>query len=173
MAIAATNRFNIEANRPAQQIDFDAPYAPTSATYHGFSIQVDGVTIGRFTEWTPQALDRDVTHIYELNAKTWGQPVDAVPGKANTFTVAFGRAEVWGEELEVAFGESDPYTLLTNQNTPFAVDEVYLRGLQLNRQYRYLGCWFSSKTTDAFTADGDGIIRISGEITFVNRIRIV
>lgn len=173
MAIPATNRFNIEANRPAMQINFDAPYAPTTMTFHGFSIQVDGVTIGRFTEWTPQALDRDIAPVYELNAKTWGQPVDQVPGKANTFTVAFGRAEVWGEELEVAFGESDVYTLLINQNTPFSVDEVYLRGLQLYRQYRYLGCWFSSKTVDSFTADGEGIIRITGEFTFVNKIRLV
>lgn len=173
MAIPATNRFNIEANRPAVPVDFDAAYAPTTQTYHGFSIQVGGVTIGRFTDWTPQALDRDVTPVYELNAKTWGQPVDAVPGKANTFTVAFGRAEVWGEEVEKAFGETDVYTLLINQNTPFSIDEVYLRGLQLYRQYRYLGCWFSSKTFDAFTSEGDGIIRISGEITFVNKVRVV
>ena len=172
-AIPATNSFNIEANRPAAAVNFDAPYAPTTATYHGFSIQVGGVTVGRFTEWTPQNLDRDVTPVYELNAKTWGQPVDLVPGKANTFTVAFGRAEVWGEELEKAFGETDVYTLLLNQNTPFAVDEVYLRGQQLYRQYRYLGCWFTSKSTDSFTGEGDGIIRVNGEIAFVNKVRIV
>ena len=172
-AIPASNRFHIEANRPGVPIDFAAPYAPTTQTYHGFSIQVGGVTIGRLTEWTPQVLDRDVTLLYELNAKTWGQPVDAVPGKATTFTVGFGRAEVWGEEIEKAFGEADVYTLLVNQNTPFAIDEVYLKGLQLYRQYRYLGCWFNSKTWDAFTSDGEGVIRISGELTFVNKVRII
>ena len=172
--IPATNRFNVgPATRPAVPVDFDADYAPTTQTYHGFSIQVGGVTIGRITEWTPQALDRDATLIYELNAQTWGQPVDIVPGKANTFTVSFSRAEVWGEEIEKAFGEDDVYTLLTSQNTPFAVDEVFLKGLQLYRQYRYLGCWFTSKSWDAFGADGEGTIKISGEIMFVNKVRVV
>lgn len=173
MAIPASNRFNIEANRPQQAVNFDAPYAPTTQTYHGFSIQVDGVTIGRFTDWTPVALDRDITAVYELNAKTWGQPVDQIPGKANTFTVAYGRAEVWGEELERAFGSADVYTLLINQNSPFVIDEVYARGLSIYRQYRYLGCWFSSKSVDAFSSEGDGVIKISGDITFVNRIKVL
>lgn len=171
--IPATNRFNIEAGRPAVPVDFDAPYAPTTQTYHGFSIQVGGVTLGRFTEWTPQALDREAAHIFELNARTWGQPVDIVPGRATTFTLGFARAEVWGEEVEKVIGEDDVYTLLTNQNTPFAIDEVFLKGLQLYRQYRHLGCWFTSKTWDAFAADGEGTIRISGEIMFVNKVRIV
>lgn len=167
--IAAKNQFGVDRSLP---IDYSNKYAPTTQSYHGFSISVNGVTIGRFTEWTPQALDRDVTLLYELNAKTWGQPVDAVPGKANTFTVGFGRAEVWGEEIEKAFGEADVYTLLVNQNAPFAIDEVYYKGFELYRQYRYLGCWFNSKSFDAFTADGEGIIRISGEFTFVNKIKM-
>ena len=173
MAIPATNSFNVEASRPSVPVDFDAPYAPTTMTYHGFSIQVENATIGRITEWTPQQLDREVVHISELNAKTWGQPVDIVPGRATNFTLSFGRAEVWGEEIEKAFGEADPYTLLTNQNAPFAIDEVYLRGNQLYRQFRYLGCWFTNKSADAFSAEGDGVVRVSGEIAFVNKIRIV
>ncbi len=171
-AIPATNRFSVEANRPATPIDFTQPFAPTTQTYHGFSIQVGGISIGRITEWQPQQLDRDFTHISELNARTWGQPVDGVPGGAKNFTLSFARAEVWGEECEKAFGEVDVYTLLTNQNTPFAIDEVYTKGLQLYRQYRYLGCWWTSKNVDQFTADGDGVIRISGEMSFVNKVRI-
>jgi len=166
--IAASNNFGVLST----PLNLSDQYAPTTQTYHGFSIQVSGVTIGRLTEWTPQALDRDVTLLYELNAKTWGQPVDAVPGKANTFTVGFGRAEVWGEEIEKAFGETDAYTLLVNQSTPFAIDEVFLRGTSLYRRYRYLGCWFNSKSWDAFTSDGEGVIRVSGELTFVNKIKV-
>jgi hypothetical protein len=172
--IPATNNYSVgPATRPASSIDPNAANAPLTMTYHGFSIQVNGVTIGRFTDWTPVPLDRDMTHQYELNAKTWGQPVDLVPGKANTFTLAYGRAEVWNEEVEVALGEDDVYTLLTNQNAPFAIDEVYLRGTTLYRQFRYLGCWFSSKSTDAYSGEGTGVIQISGDITFVNRIRLV
>jgi hypothetical protein len=171
--IPASNKFNVEANRPAVPINFAAPYAPTSMTYHGFSIQVSGVTIGRITEWQPQQLDRDFTHVSELNAKTWGQPVDGVPGGAKNFTLSFARAEVWGEEAEKAFGETTVYTLLTNQNTPFSVDEVFTKGLQAYRRFRYLGCWWTSKNMDQFTADGDGIVRISGEVAFINKIRIL
>lgn len=171
--IPAKNSFMVEANRPSVPIDFTANFAPTTQTYHGFSIQVGNVTIGRITEWTPQQMDREFNHIFELNAKTWGQPVDGVPGRATSFTVAFTRAEVWGEEIEKAFGEDDPYTLLINQNRPFTIDEVYTKGLQLYRRYRYLGCWFTSKNYDAFTSEGDGIIRISGDMMFVNKIRIV
>jgi len=170
--IQATNRFNIEANREPIAIDFNAPFAPTTQTYHGFSIQVGGVTIGRITEWTPQQLDREFNHVFELNAKTWGQPVDGVPGRATNFQLSFARAEVWGEEIEKAFGETDVYTLLINQTQPFTIDEVYARGLQIYRRYRYLGCWFTSKNVSAFASDGDGIIKIDGEMMFINKIRV-
>jgi hypothetical protein len=171
--IPASNRYNIEASRPAVPIDFDAPYAPTTQTYHGFSIQVDGVTIGRLTSWTPQQLDRAMTHTRELNPRTFGQPVDLVPGIASNFTVSFARTEVWNEEIERALGiAADPYSLLLNQTRPFSIDEVYARGNQTYRRFRYLGCWFSSKNVSAFEAEGDGIIRIDGEITFVNKILV-
>ena len=171
--ISATNKFHIEANRSSVPIDFTQPYAPTTQTYHGFSIQVGGTSIGRITEWTPQELDRDFNHVFELNAKTWGQPVDGVPGGAKSFNVSFARAEVWNEEIEKAFGEADVYTLLVNQNRPFAIDEVFTKGLQLYRQYRYLGCWFTRKAIESLVADGDGIIRVQGEMMFVNKVRIV
>lgn len=171
--IPASNRFHIEANRPAVPVDFDAPYAPTTQTYHGFSLQIGGVTIGRITEWTPPQLDREVLPVYELNAKTFGQPVDLVPGVAKNFTLGFTRAEVWGEELEKAFGEADVYSLLTNQTRPFQIDEVFTRGLQLYRQFRYLGCWFTQKNVEAFQADGDAIIKVQGEMMYVNRVRLV
>lgn len=173
MAIPATNRFNIEASRPSVPVNFDAPYAPTAQTYHGFAVQVDGVTIGRITDWTPVSLDRDITPVYELNPKTWGQPVDQVPGKATTFQVAFSRVEVWGEEIEKAFGAQDVYSLLLDQNAPFTIDEFYSRGNVPYRLFRYLGCWFSSKSVDGFSSEGDAIIKISGDITFVNRVRII
>lgn len=171
--IPASNRFNIEANRQPIAIDFDAPYAPTTMTYHGFSLQVGGVTIGRFTDWTPQELDRAATPSRELNALTFGQPVDTIPGIAETFTLSWGRVEVWNEEVERALGEDDVYTLLLNQIRPLAVDEVYQRGLAIYRQYRYLGVWFTGKSTDAFSSEGDGIVKVSGTFAFTNKIRVI
>ena len=169
-AIPATNKFHVD--RATAPIDFDAPYAPVVQTYHGFSLNVDGATLGRFTTWTPQQLDRVVTLTRELNPRTFGQPIDAVPGISNNFTVSFGRIEVWNEEVEKVFGEEDIYTLLLDQTRPFAIDEVYQRGNQIYRRYRYLGCWFSSKNVSAFEAEGDAIIRVDGEITFVNKVRL-
>jgi hypothetical protein len=170
--IQATNKFAVEANRPVEFISTDAPFAPTIQTYSGFSLQIDGITIGRLTEWTPHQMDRTVNVVKELNAKTFGQPVDAVPAGAENFTLSFARAEVWGEEVEKAFGEDDIYLLLTNQTRPFSIDEVYLKGRQLYRRYRYLGCWFTSKNVEQFSASGDNQIKISGELIFVNKIRI-
>ena len=173
MPIAASNKYQVEAYRQQVPIDFDAPYAPTTMTYHGFSIQIGGTTIGRIRDWTPQALDRDAVHVYELNAATFGQPVDLVPGVAKAFEISFARAEVWGEEVERAFGETDVYTLLTNQNRPFQIDEVYKRGKQIYRIWRYLGCWFTSKSFGQYTADGDTIITCDGTLMFVNKIPII
>ena len=170
--IAATNKFAVEANRPTAFLDDTHPQAPTIQTYSGFSIQIDGVTIGRITEWTPHQMDRQVNIVKELNAKTFGQPVDAVPSGAENFNLTFARAEVWGEEVEKAFGEDDIYLLLTNQTRPFSIDEVYMKGRTLYRRYRYLGCWFTSKNVDQFSATGDNQIKISGELVFVNKIRL-
>jgi hypothetical protein len=170
MAIPARNSFGIEANRTIP-IDYTAPFAPTTQSYHGFSIQVDGITIGRITEWTPVQLSRPGTHVRELNAQTYGQPVDFVPGVEENFTLAFARAEVWNEELELAFGvTTQPLAFLINQNRPFTVDEVTAKGTQIYRHTRYYGCWFTSKNTSQFTAEGgDSIIKVDGEIAFVNR----
>lgn len=155
---------------------FENGYAPLTQTYHGFSIEVQGITIGRITEWTPMQMSRPATLVRELNARTYGQPVDIVPGVEENFTLAFARAEVWGEDIEAAFGLTDPgdaFELLINQRRPFEISEVYKRYQgEILREYKYVGCWFTSKNTAQFTADGgDSIIKVDGEIMFVNRIK--
>lgn len=176
MAIPASNKFGVE-NRKVP-VDFSHEYAPTTQTYHGFSIAVedpDGreAIIGRITEWTPVQLSRPATLVRELNGATFGQPVDIVPGVEESFTLSFARAEVWNEEVERAFGIStDPLALLINQNRPFKISEVYAKpGVGVYKTITYVGCWFTSKNTQAFTAEGgDVIIKIDGEIMFVNRV---
>jgi len=181
MAIGASNKFAVEANRgpdASSVLDPNSAFAPSSMTYHGIAIEIPGgngqagVRVGRITSFTTQQLERTFTHIRELNPATSGQPVDGVPGNADGFELAFARAEVWSEEVEQAFGVSaDPLLLLTNQNKPFILDEVYFKGSELYKRYRYLGCWFTSKNTDAFDSGGDQVVRISGVIKFVNKIR--
>jgi len=171
MAIPASNRFGVENRR--QTIDHSSPYAPTTQHYHGYGIRVDGVFVGRITEWTPIQMSRPGTHIRELNPNTYGQPVDFVPGVEENFNMSYGRAEVWGEEIERAFGDSTVYSLLLNQNRPFIIDEVYKRGNEVYAIYRHLGCWFTSKSQSAMQAEGgDSVVRISGEIAFVNRVKL-
>jgi len=165
---AATNPYGI--SRGSSALDVTAPDAPNTQTYHGFSIQIGGKTIGRITEWTPVQLDREINHIFELNADTWGQPVDIIPGRATNFDLAFARAEVWGQDAEVAFGLADDvFSLLIDQRAPFQIREVYKYGSTIVRQVNYRGCWFKEKNVTQFTGEGDGIIKIDGTIAFVNR----
>jgi hypothetical protein len=168
-AKSAQNPYGVE-NR-VTPVDYTADGAPRTMGYHGFKIQIDGVTIGRITEWTPIQMSRPGTHIRELNGDTYGQPVDFVPGVEENFTLAFGRAEVWLEEIEIAFGlTNNPYALLINQNRPFVIDELFTQNGLITRHYKYVGCWFTSKNTSQFTAEGgDSIVKIDGEISFVNR----
>lgn len=170
MVIAASNKFNIEATRGASAIDVDAPFAPTTQTLHGYGIQVGGVYIGRLRSISPPDLDREFTHQYELHPKTFAQPVDGVPGRATNFELGYARAEVWNEEIERAFGESFSYNLLIDQRAPFTIDEVFMRGPSVYRVNRYAGCWFRSKSYGTFEAEGNGVIEVTGNIAFVNKI---
>ena len=163
----ATNVYGVESRRP----DPDAQNAPDTMTYHGFSVEANGQVIGRISDWTPMPMARPAVHVRELNARTFGRPVDIVPGMDDGFTLSFSRSEVWNNELELAFGDTDVYTLLTDQTRPFIVRESFMRGNTVYRQWSYLGCWFTSKTMEAFSAEGNAIVKVSGEIMFVAKQR--
>ena len=121
--------------------------------YHGFSIQIDGVTIGRITSWNPMNLTRSATLVKELNADTWGAPVDIVPA---------------GEDDRAMLGAA-PYNLLIDQKRPFDLQEIYYKGNTLYQVTEYYACWFTGKTTDNFTGDGNAIVSISATIMCANR----
>lgn len=107
----------------------------------------------------------------ELNRETFGRPVDYVPAIDEGFQLSFTRSEVWADEVERAFGETKVYALLTDQVRPFIVRETYYRGRTPYIQWSYLGCWFTEKSPAAYAADGDGIISISSNLMYVNRLR--
>lgn len=171
MAIPATNKLLVEAHR-VQPIDHSHPQAPSSKVYHGFALQANNVTIGRVTMYTPPERDRTVTIQKELNPLTFGQPVDVVPAGAENFTMNFSRTEVWGAEIEKAFGETDIYMFLTSQNRPLSLDEVIFQGERLYQRFRYLAVWYNNISFDGFDATGDGIVRVTANLTYGNKIRI-
>jgi hypothetical protein len=166
----ATNAFGVQTS----SIDFTDPGSPTSMTYHGLAIVVQGNIVGRFTSWNPEgAYNRDGEHVYELNRVTMGKPVDYIPGKATGFTVSYGRTEVWDQELERTLGYPAAWADLTDQNRPFVSQEFLYKGTDPYRVWQYSGCWFRSKNPEGWTADGNYIYRVSGQIAYVSRIRVL
>lgn len=169
----STNPFGVEVT----PLDFTVNDAPTTKIYHGASIVVNGNIIGRIQSWHPAgAYNRAGTHIYEVSHRTWGLPVDYVPGRAEGFNIAVTRVEVWNAEFERAVGLSDAqFNTLMDQNRPFTIDEFLFRGNDgaPYRVWRYQGCWFADKNEDAQTADGDGVFRVTATINYVSRTRIV
>lgn len=166
----ATNAFGVQSS----SLDVADPGTPTSMSYHGLAIVVQGNIVGRFTSWNPDgAYNRDGEHVYELNRGTIGLPVDYVPGKATGFTVSYGRTEVWEQELERTLGYGSVFQNLTDQRRPFVTQEFLYRGDNPYRVWQYSDCWFRSKNPEAFAADGNYIYRVTGQIAYVSRIRVL
>ncbi len=153
--------------------DFTHPQAPDTQMYHGLYITAAGRTVGRIQEWQTQHYTREGNHIYELNADTSGHPVDYVPGRATNFKAVCSRVEIWNGELEKAFGFIAPFADLTDQNRPFTVEEILMRGPIPYRIWQYLGCWFEEKNRENFTVAGDYQIKVRATIAFVNCIQIL
>lgn len=164
----ATNTYQVQS----QSLDYQQ--VGDSMTYHGAAIVVQGNLVGRIQSWQPDgAYNRDGEHVYELNKNTIGKPMDYVPGKATNFTVSFARVEAWGKEFELALGEQNVYADLTDQRKPFVIQEFLYKGNQPYRLFQYNGCWLRSKNPEAWTSDGNYIHKISGQIAYVSRLRVI
>jgi len=141
----------------------------TSKTWHGFNLYSDGVFIGRCNSYQPTARTRTVTAVRELSRDTFGRVIEQVPGIADGYTISIARVEVWEKELELAFGFDARFDDLTDQDRPFTLKEELFKGASLYHNWIYTGCWFSSLGEDAYTADGDAIVRNNAEITYTYR----
>ena len=166
----AKNSFGV--NR--QAIDENNAEAPTVQMYHGGSIVVNGNVVGRITAWQPAgAYNREGAHIYELNQKTWGLPVDYVPGRVTGFNITWTRNEVWGQELERTLGYApNVWNNLTDQTFPFQAKECLFRGSTAYRVWLYKGCWFTEKNPVEWSAEGDGIMNVSCNMAYVSRTKV-
>lgn len=162
----ATNDFGVIA----KPIDFTKDNTPTTQLYHGGTIVVNSKIIGRINAWQAAgAYTREGTHVYEVNAKTWGLPVDYVPGRATGFNITWTRSEIWDQELEIALGYGAVWENLTDQNYPFVARELLFKGSSLYRSWSYFGCWFTEKNPVELSAEGDGIFSVSCAMNYVSR----
>lgn len=163
----ATNSFGVRVNPLA----LDMEGSPTAQTYHGLSIVANGNVIGRITNFGKEAYSREGTHIREINHRTFGRPVDYVPGISTGYTFTAQRVEIWRQELEVALGWGAVWNDLADQNHPFKVQEFLYRGTVPYRVWTYFGCWFREKNSDEATAEGDAIIRVNCTVAYVSRLK--
>lgn len=154
-------------------LDLTAENAPTTKTYHGLAISVNGKLIGRIQNWSPKMYTREGEHVYELSYLTFGRPVDYVPGIATGFEIDAERIEVWDEELELAFGYPAVWADLIDQNRPVNIQEYLFRGPDVYRVWLYTGCWFTDRNESQFEAEGAPSVMASASLSFVSRVQVV
>lgn len=158
-------------------LDYNAPFAPSAKTYHGLTIQVGSRVVGRVRTWRPTAYTREGGHVYELDAQSFGRPVDYVPGVSTGFEIAFARVELWGDEIEIALGLTsgigDVFRDLSDQTRPFQIDEYLFKGPALYRHWMYEGCWFKDRNESEATANGDGIYEVSATVAYIKRTKVL
>ncbi len=164
----ATNAFDVTV----QPLEQAAPGAPTTKTYHGASIVVQGNIVGRITSWQPSAYNREGNHVRELSHVTWGRPIDYVPGQSTGYSISFARTEVWNQELELTLGFGALFDDLMDQTRPWVTQEYLFRGTELNLLWQYSGCWFTAKNNNNWEAAGDAIVTVECELNYVSRIRV-
>lgn len=147
-------------------------------TYHGQTlISETGQIIGRIQSYTPEFAQRATKLVYEVNAYTWGRPIDIVPGIESGRSLNCERIEVWEEEMEIAFGSTDDnarlggseWIDLCEQTKPFIFQEALFRANNRYRSWEYLGCWFQSKTVSPYSAEGDAEIKATAKMQYVIR----
>ncbi len=138
-------------------------------TSHSLTIVVNGKSIGLINGWNPNQT-RTITPIYELNAETSGLVLENIPGNVGGLTVAVSRYDIWPTRMEEVFGTVD-LTMLSNQQSPFSVQERWnspTGGLEV---WQYEGCWFSS-IGRAFRSDDTRIVNVNATLAYVYRSKI-
>ena len=156
------------------------PEATQTKTYHGilisFSSGVSGRNgrpfqnpLGRVQSWSPQMYARSGEHVFELGARSWGRPVDYVPGPGTNYSIDCTRVELWANEIELNVG-SRRWTDLVAQRDPFNITEALFRGNDVYQTYTYHGCWFTNRNEE-YQAEGNGKVIVNCSIAFTSRIQ--
>lgn len=138
-------------------------------TSHSLTIRVNGVTIGLINGWNPN-MNRQISPIYEINFESSGLPLENVPGNVQNLTVAVQRFDIWPTRMEQAFGTID-LTMLSNQQAPFAVQEIWTSPSGSLEIWQYEGCWFE-QIGRQFRSDDTRIVNVNATLRYVYRSKI-
>lgn len=136
---------------------------------HSLTIKVNGVTIGLINGWNPSQ-NRQITPVYEINSESSGLPLENIPGNVQNLTVAVQRYDIWPVRMEQAFGTVD-LTMLSNQQTPFAVQEIWVSPQGALEIWQYEGCWFEN-VGRAFRSDDTRIVNVNATLRYVYRTKV-
>jgi len=157
-------------NQQVEPIDHSVKYAPTTKTYHGIALVVNGNVLGRVQSWdNTGAYSRNGVHVFELNNRTFGRPVDYVPGIITGYSISAQVAELWGAEIELQTGSSSRYIDLISQVRPFEAQEFWFRGAEPYEVWTYLGCWLTDRNETGYTSDGDTRVLSNFHFAYVSR----
>lgn len=138
-------------------------------TTHSLAIRARGKHIGLVQSFG-YTLARGATHIYELNPDTSGEPVDIVPGNVTGLELSVARVDLMKDTMEQVFGGTD-LSMLSDQNNPFEIVEVWKYPDGTSEIYIYEGCWFT-RITRRGDATGDRVLRVEGTINYLRRRKI-
>jgi hypothetical protein len=140
---------------------------------HGLQIKVKGVAIGSISIWRPAALERGMTHIFELNPLSSGHPFDVVPGNLGGFTIDVERYDIWKEPFEKVFGGSVSLVeAIGNQKSPFEAFQYIQHPDGYKELMVYRQCWLSSVGRE-YSSTGDRIVMTRGRLTYVRRDKVL
>lgn len=138
-------------------------------TSHSISIEANGTTIGLIQTWSP-TMSKAVTPIYELNIETSGIPYENIPGNLQNLTIQVARYDVWTKRMEQAFGTPDIY-MLSNQKSPFSVQERWVLPDGSLENWSYDGCWFES-IGRSFRSDDQRLVMVNATLRYLRRTRL-
>lgn len=148
--------------------EFNPPETLTRTT-HSLAIVVRGVKIGLINGWNPQQ-NRQITPIYEIDPETSGLPVENVPGNVQNLTIAIQRYDIWTARMEQVFGTVD-LTMLSNQQSPFTVQEFWTSPARQQEVWEYTGCWLEN-IGRTFRSDDTRIVNVNASLRYVYRAKL-
>lgn len=138
-------------------------------TGHSITILFAGKALGMINGWAPQQ-SRQITPLYEINSETSGLPLENIPGNVQNLTMAIQRYDLWSSRLEQAFGSVD-LSMLSNQQSPFQVQERWIAPSGAVEVWQYEGCWFSQIGRN-FRSDDTRLVNVNAAITYTYKTKI-
>jgi hypothetical protein len=139
-------------------------------TDHSISIRAGGVTVGRIQNWGPSQT-RNVEALYELNSATSGGMAEQVPSVISGLTINVTRYDLYDKKMEQIWGIGNGFLLLTDQTTPFRINERWDNPDDTVEMWTYVGCWFTSLGR-THSSQGDRITKVNATIAYTNKYQV-